>query len=215
MRLDIDSNGLKGIEHHWTLLRNFSPDMISQYDHDSDGLFNAVEQSEIFQNAFSNSKRYHYFTFIDINGSTYVPSSIENFRAFIDGDKVIYSFYIPCEIPAIQSFTSLDIVIYDPTSYVSFGFLNLDDEVDPNIHYLIDFVRDGNIYSHTNDLGQLHLLIDMRLKENVVASNRQTTSLKVVPISSVEKVPEQTVNNPFISTGTFLENDIKANPFLR
>ncbi len=216
MSLDVDDSGLKGIWQKWTLLRNFSPDVITQYDYDYDGVFNDLEQSEIYQNAFSNAKKYHYFTFIDIDGSTYVPSTINDFTAVIDGDDVIYSFYIPCGFKALPTYTSLDIVTYDPTSYVSFGFLNLDDPYNDTVSYMIDFLRDGNIYSHTNDLGQLHLLIDMKLRNNQREKVLEDkTIIDLAPIASLPKIPEQTVYNPFISSGTLLQSDIQANPFLR
>jgi ABC-type uncharacterized transport system substrate-binding protein len=215
MSLDVDSQGIAGLWQRWTLLRNFSPDIIIQYDEDKNGFFDENEQKNIYNKAFLGAAPYYYFTFITIDDREYVSLKVENFSAVIQGDLVIYSFYIPTGISADEKLKSIEVVTYDPTGYVSFGFQGLRDPLDENIDYTVEFIRDGGIYSHRNDLGQLHLFIDLKLSPvGLTNDHRNHKKDQLEPLGVQTPVPVETASNPFIISGVWLESDKKANPFL-
>lgn len=215
MSLDVDSQGIAGIWQSWTLLRNFSPDIIAQYDVDKNGFFDEYEQEKIYDKAFMGAAPYYYFTFITIDDRDYVSLKVEHFSAIIQGDLVIYSFYIPVRISADEELKSIEVVTYDPTGYVSFGFQGLRDPLDENLDYSVEFIRDGGIYSHRNDLGQLHVFIDLKLSPIGLTKNLpHIQEIQIEPLSKKTPVPLETTSNPFIISGVWLESDKKANPFL-
>lgn len=199
MTLEVDNHGLKGLWQRWILLRNFSSDVILDYDIDENGVFDDVEQRNIYNKAFLGLSPYYYFTFISIDNKDYISLKVENFTAEIQNNQVIYSFFIPTNINATEKITSLDIITYDPTSYVSFGFQGLVDPYNKNINYGVEFVRDGNIYSHRNDLGQLHVLIDLKLSDFGLGNSSQVEPLNQLSLlDSQPAVPIETPSNPFL-----------------
>ena len=215
LALEIDDMGIEGISQRWILLRNFSSDIISEYDTDKNNYLDVEEQNNIYNKAFLGASEYYYFTYIDLDDTSYVSQSIENFSATIQGDRVVYSFFVPMRIYAIEEVKSLDIITYDPTSYVSFGFQGLRDPVNENLDYSITLVRDGNIYSHRNDLGQIHLLID--LKQSSIGASKYYQADKsdiLTPIVSQPPIPKETTSNPFLISGVWTKTDREINPFL-
>lgn len=216
MSLEVDNNGFNGLWQRWTLLRSFSSDVILDYDLDENGIFDSNEQNLIYEKAFLGVAPYYFFTYINLDGKDFVSLKAEDFSAKIQNNQVIYSFFIPLNIAATKDTKSLDIVTYDPTSYVSFGFQGLIDPYNKNIDYNIEFLRDGGIYSHRNDLGQLHLLIDLKLsKYGEEISNIEKSKNNLELLDNLEPVPIETPSNPFLVRGVWSRSDKRANPFLK
>lgn len=112
---------LKGVKVIWTFDKFFSSDIIAGYDKNRDGFFNKQETADIFQNAFSYTRNYYYFTFIRAGRERFSPKRIElhNFVAKQKNGVLIYEFYIN-----LTGYNGNEIYIacYDYTYFCDIGY---------------------------------------------------------------------------------------------
>jgi ABC-type uncharacterized transport system substrate-binding protein len=113
-----DSNGLKGFKHEWIFDEMFSSTIIKDFDLDGNGNFNKKEIEGVLSGAFSNLKKYNYFTDIAIKGHRFKIKEIEDFHAVIDSGVLIYVFFLPCEVTASRENQEITIAVYDPSYFV-------------------------------------------------------------------------------------------------
>lgn len=87
---------LKGVKVIWTFDKFFSSDIIAGYDSNRDGFFDKQETAAVFQNAFSYTSNYYYFTFIRADKERFSPKRIDikDFTAKQKKGVLIYEFYI-------------------------------------------------------------------------------------------------------------------------
>lgn len=87
---------LKGAYVTWTFDRFFSADIISGYDLNGDGVFNAAETADVYENAFSYTENYYYFTFIRQGEKRTSPEHIAkaSFSVWQNKGIVSYRFFI-------------------------------------------------------------------------------------------------------------------------
>jgi ABC-type uncharacterized transport system substrate-binding protein len=112
-----DRNGLSGIRAKWVFDEMFSSMIIHDYDRNKDGTFSAAEIEKIRNGAFSNIKKFHYFTHVKIEGKDFIVNYVKNFSASLDNGRLIYTFFIPCHVAA-PSYKEIKISMYDSTYYV-------------------------------------------------------------------------------------------------
>lgn len=106
-----EEDNIKGITLEWEFDKFFSTDMIFSYDLDKNGLYDKTETAEVFQYAFSNLKKYNYFTFFRVGDRRFTPEDVEDFTVWnIDDETLAYSFYIPLDD---FSGKELNIAVYD------------------------------------------------------------------------------------------------------
>ena len=104
-------SNLQGAYVTWTFDRFFSADIIDGYDLNKDGIFNKAETSEVYDNAFTYSQNYYYFTFMrqgnfrtspeDISKSTFSvrqKNRIVSYRFYVDltefkGNELYFACY--------------------------------------------------------------------------------------------------------------------------
>lgn len=107
---------LKGAYVTWTFDRFFSADVISGYDINRDGVFSAAETADVYENAFSYSENFYYFTFIRHGERRTTPEHIEkaSFSVWQKNGIVTYRFFID-----LSEFKSREIFLacYDYTFY--------------------------------------------------------------------------------------------------
>jgi len=113
-----EQNELVGIKTQWIFDEMYSSMLIQDYDVDKDGRFSNREIITTKQDAFSNLENYNYFVYITINNKCFEVKSVENFSVDVYDNKVIYSFFISCVVPATLSYKKIEICMYDETYYV-------------------------------------------------------------------------------------------------
>jgi len=124
VKVYFDASGVKGYKITWTFDKMFSELMIDEFDDDVDDQFNEQEQKLIYQKAFSNLKKFDYFTKILIDGKPFEIKYITNFKAQIHDEVMTYSFFIPCPIAISTSEKSVKIYTYDESYYMDVSLTN-------------------------------------------------------------------------------------------
>ena len=118
-----DKNGLAGFKEEWVLDEMFSNMIIHDFDRNQDGKFDASEVKKICKGAFSNLKKFSYFTHVKINGKPFKVRFVKDFNAKIVKNRVVYHFFVPCHVKAISSFKEIRIGIYDESFYTNITLL--------------------------------------------------------------------------------------------
>lgn len=119
--VETSSKGIEGFTVRWKFDYVFSVETIYESDLDQDGQFSAEELDDLEYMAFNNLEYFHYFTFIYTNGKEFLPTKYEDFRAEIEGDTLVYYFFIPHQV-AFSELDDLIITIYDHTFFCDVAF---------------------------------------------------------------------------------------------
>lgn len=117
-----DQKGITGFLIEWEFDEMFSAMIIQDFDEDYDSYFSIAEIENIEQNAFSNLKNFHYFTYISWKGGEYDGKRIENFYAAISGGTLIYRFFVPCRISVVDKEKEVKVWVYDNSYYCDVGY---------------------------------------------------------------------------------------------
>jgi ABC-type uncharacterized transport system substrate-binding protein len=117
-----DESGIVGFQVSWIFDEMFSSMIIGDFDEDWDGSFSKKEIENILEGAFSNLQNFHYFTYISVNGKECSFSSVTEFTAAIQGEKIIYQFFIPCRIFLEGGEKTVKLAAYDETFYCDIAF---------------------------------------------------------------------------------------------
>ena len=118
IKVHFDTKGISGFKITWTFDEMFSEIMINEFDKDFDEEFSKEEQKTIYKTAFSNLKKFGYFTEIYIDNKAFNINYITNFSAIIKDGIMIYSFFIPCHITGRSTDRKVDIYTYDSSYYM-------------------------------------------------------------------------------------------------
>ena len=133
-----DQDGMVGIKAKWVFDEMFSSMIIHDYDKNKDGIFDLAEIEETKKGAFSNLKKFNYFTHIKIDKKDFIVNYVENFSVCLDNNRVIYTFFIPCSILATPLYKEVKISMYDDTYYVDIARIDKNSIQFENIS-LIDY----------------------------------------------------------------------------
>ena len=117
-----DEKGLAGIKVNWFFDKMYSAILIEDYDKNSNGKLDAPEIEKMKQYAFKAIKGYNYFTFIIIDKKSYPVKKVKKFSAEKFSNRIIYEFFIPCQVKAKRSFQEIKIAMYDETYYTDISF---------------------------------------------------------------------------------------------
>ena len=112
-----DQKGIAGFRIEWKFDEMFSAMIIQDFDEDHDSSFSSAEIRNIEENAFSNLKNYHYFTYISWKGGEYDGKHVEDFFAAIRGGVLVYRFFVPCRISAGDKKKLVKVWVYDNSYY--------------------------------------------------------------------------------------------------
>lgn len=112
-----DDSGMTGVRLKWTLDEMFSNVIITDCDADGNGTLSPAEQKKVEKTYFQNLAEYDYFTHITIDGTAARITTAENFQVSLGEARVIYSFFVPCRVPATKQRKKVVIGIYDHTYY--------------------------------------------------------------------------------------------------
>ena len=118
IKVHFDSKGVSGFNITWVFDAMFSEIMIDEFDEDFDEDFSKEEQKVIYVKAFSNLKKFNYFTEIYIDNKPFLIKQITNFSARVNEGVLTYSFFIPCHISIGNIKQKLDIYTFDESYYM-------------------------------------------------------------------------------------------------
>jgi len=123
-RLEVvfDDKGVSGIGVWWKFDDMFASMIAEDHDLNKNGMLEPDEVKGIKANAFEFISEHSYFTFVKIDGRPFPVKWITNFNATLDGNRLVYEFFIPCHVTADQHFKRLVVASYDPTYYTAIFF---------------------------------------------------------------------------------------------
>jgi ABC-type uncharacterized transport system substrate-binding protein len=128
MTVLFEGGKLKGISFRWTFDDMFSSMILTDFKPGVDGNFNAAATNAIKTGAFDNLKNYHYFLALFIGGKAIKDMHIERFTpSVVEGTKLVYSFFVPLDLPIAAEEQTVSVTVYDDTYYVAFDLMRSDD----------------------------------------------------------------------------------------
>ena len=118
-----DDKGLAGFRIMWLFDDMFSSMIILDFDKNNNKRLEASEIKSIKKGAFSNLSGFDYFTHIKIEGKPFKVKYVNAFNAKIFNDRLVYEFFVPCHVPALDSFKEVTLAVYDMTFYSSVSLM--------------------------------------------------------------------------------------------
>ncbi len=115
LEIRLDGNRLDGLEITWFFDPMFTASIVNDYDLNGNDSFSEHEVELVYENAFSNLADFDYFTYVSTGNTTQSPSSVEDFTVFMDGQTLVYRFFVPFDIPVRDG--CVVVAIYDHTYY--------------------------------------------------------------------------------------------------
>ena len=127
MTIRFDGDLLKGVSVTWNFDKMFSSMMLTDIPAQTDGSFTLKNAADLKAGAFDNLVNYHYFLVFQAGKKT-IPIRIQQFTpSVVGGTTLVYSFFVPLNIPVTEAEQTLRITVYDDTYYVAFSLMHLED----------------------------------------------------------------------------------------
>lgn len=125
-RLEFEMRGTEcaGVRVEWDFDKVFSAGVIGQFDADRNGIFDERENELVRAKAFSNLRKYGYFTFLRKGTTRSYPEAVEEFKARHADGVVTYSFRVPLEGKGFEgdfAVASFDSTFYTDLRYAEGG----------------------------------------------------------------------------------------------
>lgn len=121
----MSQDGLVGFQLKWIFDDMMSSGVILDYDIDGDGVFNKKERQTVKSEVFDYLKNYNYFTEIEIDGKPFKIKHIQQFKPQILEGKLVYDFFIPCQVMVSSYKKVVKISVYDKEY---FSHINMTEE---------------------------------------------------------------------------------------
>jgi ABC-type uncharacterized transport system substrate-binding protein len=106
-----------GFWQEWTFDPVFSAMLKSDFDADRNGLLDKREQQTVHDGAFTNLRKYGYFTLLRRADRRTSPDAIRDFSARIVGNRVAYRFFVP--LSEQQGSGDFSLAVFDTTFYTN------------------------------------------------------------------------------------------------
>ncbi|MGO9310042.1 MAG: DUF1007 family protein [Spirochaetia bacterium] len=128
MVVSFDAGMLQGISFRWTFDDMFSSMILEDFDPRHTGQFDAAQVKAVKEGAFDNLENYHYFIALAAGNKPISRFKIQKFTpSVVEKTKLVYSFYVPLNLPVKPTDQSVRVTVYDDSYYVAFDLLHLDD----------------------------------------------------------------------------------------
>lgn len=122
LNLAFDDKGLAGIGVNWLMDEMFTSMILEDHDRNGNGQIDPPEVQTIKAQAFDYIAESNYFVFVTIEGKPFAVKFIKDFKASLSDGKMVYEFFIPCHVTAVDAPKKLKIATYDPTYYSAIFF---------------------------------------------------------------------------------------------
>lgn len=119
-----DEKGLAGFQLRWRFDEMFSSTILLDFDRNGNKSFEPPEIEKLKADAFANLCHFNYFTHIKINGRNFKVQFVKDFSAAIEKDRLVYQFFVPCHVSALDTFKKVQLSVYDHTFYCSVFWVN-------------------------------------------------------------------------------------------
>ena len=129
MTLLFDGGVLKGMSFRWVFDDMFSEMILTDFKPDVDGSFSDKATSQIKSGAFDNLENYHYFLAFFVGKKPLKKIRIEQFTPSVMEGKLVYSFFVPLDLPVMTEEQTVRVTVYDDTYFVAFDLMHADDVV--------------------------------------------------------------------------------------
>jgi ABC-type uncharacterized transport system substrate-binding protein len=128
MEVVFDGGTLKGITFTWNFDKMFSSMMLTDLPAQADGSFTPKTAAALKAGGFDNLKNYHYFLAFQVGSRALTKIKIEQFTPrVIDGVTLVYSFFVPLDIPVTASQQTIRVTVYDDSYFVAFDLMHVED----------------------------------------------------------------------------------------
>ncbi len=128
MTVLFDGGKLKGMTFRWSFDDMFSEMILTDFKPNVDGDFSAKQTAAIKSGAFDNLENYHYFLAFFIGKKPLKKIRIEQFTpSVVEGSKLVYSFFVPLDLPVTADEQTVRVTVYDDTYFVAFDLMHADD----------------------------------------------------------------------------------------
>jgi ABC-type uncharacterized transport system substrate-binding protein len=128
MTVLFDGGMLKGMTFRWTFDDMFSEMILTDLKPNADGNFSAKQTATIKAGAFDNLENYHYFLAFFVGEKRLKKIRIEQFTPrVLDGGKLVYSFFVPLDVPVTTDEQNVRVTVYDDTYFVAFDLMHAED----------------------------------------------------------------------------------------
>jgi ABC-type uncharacterized transport system substrate-binding protein len=118
-----DEDGMAGFKQEWVFDEMFRHMIIHDFDKNQNGTFDLAEVRKVHEGAFSNLRKFDYFTHVKINGKPFKVHFVKDFNAKIVKSRVVYHFFVPCHIQGTSAYKTVRIGTYDESFYTSITLL--------------------------------------------------------------------------------------------
>jgi len=118
MEFEFSGDKMKGVWQEWRFDPFFSGSIRGSYDWNGDGRFDLDETEAVFAGAFANLKNYDFFIFYRTGGKTLVPERVERFSVWMEGNTMVYRFFVPLEVKDREIFLS----VFDRTYFCAITY---------------------------------------------------------------------------------------------
>jgi ABC-type uncharacterized transport system substrate-binding protein len=98
-----NQKGLSGVKLKWIFDEFYSASSLRDYDQKHDKSLSVSEVKRLQKEAFAAIANYNYFCDLRLNKKVFVIRSITDFNAAAENNRLIYVFFIPCQIIAKQN----------------------------------------------------------------------------------------------------------------
>jgi ABC-type uncharacterized transport system substrate-binding protein len=128
MTVLFDGGILKGMTFRWAFDDMFSEMILTDFKPNADGNFSAKQTATIKAGAFDNLENYHYFLSFFVDEKRLKKIRIEQFTPSVsEGEKLVYSFFVPLDVPVTTDEQSVRVTVYDDTYFVAFDLMHAED----------------------------------------------------------------------------------------
>jgi len=126
VELELVYNGkiCTGFWQEWTFDPVFSAMLRGDFDMDRNGRLDEREQRAVHDGAFTNLRKYGYFTLLRRGDKRTSPEAIRDFSARIAGDRVVYRFFVP--LTSQEGSGDFNLAVFDTTFYTNVEYKNQD-----------------------------------------------------------------------------------------
>jgi ABC-type uncharacterized transport system substrate-binding protein len=114
-----DAGKVTALRLNWVFDDVFSDSLLTQFDADGDGTFDALESNAVGEGVLPNLKMFHYFTYVFVDGKELDPIDPTEFGASVDDKRVVtFHMTVPLPRPVDPRTAALAAEVYDSEYYV-------------------------------------------------------------------------------------------------
>lgn len=121
-----DGTAIKGVRMTWTFDQMYSSMLFHDYTSRPHGPLTAADVKKLQKGAFEDTRDYHYFVDLALDGAAVPVQGFTDFDASFDGKRMTYRFTVPIRFDAAQKQSTLEVDSFDTEFYIDFELAKQD-----------------------------------------------------------------------------------------